>query len=49
MKKSSDLEPKKHDKFVLNEVSSHKKWGFPLKISSVIVTKFAVSCEFGHI
>ena len=27
----------------------HKKWSFPLKISSVNVTKSAVSCGFGHI
>ena len=26
-----------------------KKWSFPLRISSVNVTKSAVSCEFGHI
>ena len=27
----------------------HKKWRFPLKISSVNVAKSAVSCGFGHI
>ena len=27
----------------------HKKWNFPLRISSVNVTKSAVSYEFGHI
>ena len=27
----------------------HKKWTFPLRISSVNVTKSAVSCGFGHI
>ena len=27
----------------------HKKRSFPLRISSVNVTKFAVSCGFGHI
>ena len=27
----------------------HQKWSFPLRISSVIVTKSAVSCRFGHI
>ena len=27
----------------------HKKWSFPLKISSVNVTKYAVTCGFGHI
>ena len=29
--------------------SLHKRWSFPLKISSVIVTKSAVSCVFGYI
>ena len=29
--------------------SLHKKWSFPLRISSVNVTKSAVSCGFGHI
>ena len=29
--------------------SLHKKWSFPLKISSVNVTKSAVSWGFGHI
>ena len=28
---------------------SPKKWSFPLRVSSVNVTKSAVSCEFGHI
>ena len=27
----------------------HIKWSFPLKIFSVNMTKFAVSCQFGHI
>ena len=27
----------------------HKKWSFPLRISSVNVTKSPVSCRFGHI
>ena len=27
----------------------HKKWSFPLRISSVNVSKSAVSCGFGHI
>ena len=27
----------------------HKKWGFPLRISSVNVTKFAVCGGFSHI
>ena len=27
----------------------HKKWSFPLRISPVNVTKFVVSCGFGHI
>ena len=29
--------------------SLHKKWSFPLRIFPVNVTKFAVSCVFGHI
>ena len=29
--------------------SLHKEWSFPLRISSVNVTKSAVSCGFGHI
>ena len=29
--------------------SLHKKWSFPLRISSVNVTKFAGNCGFGHI
>ena len=27
----------------------HKKWSFPLRVSSVNVTKSAVACGFGHI
>ena len=27
----------------------HRKWSFPLRISSVNVIKSAVSCGFGHI
>ena len=27
----------------------HKKWSFPLRISSVNVTKSTVSCGFGHV
>ena len=30
-------------------VPLHKKWSFPLEISSVIVTKSTVSCGFRHI
>ena len=30
-------------------LSLHKKWSFPLKISSVNVTKSAGNCGFGHI
>ena len=30
-------------------MSPHKKWRFSLQISSVNVTKFLVSCGFGHI
>ena len=29
--------------------SLHKKWSFPLRVSSVNVTKFAGNCRFGHI
>ena len=31
------------------EETLHKKWSFSLKIASVNVTKFAISCGFGHI
>ena len=31
------------------ELPLHKKWSFPLWISSVIVTKYAVYCGFGRI
>ena len=34
---------------LLWQLSLHKKWSFPLRISSVSVTKSAVSCGFGHI
>ena len=34
----------KHEKLVL--YTAHKKWSFPLRISSVNVTKSAVSCGF---
>ena len=30
-------------------ITLHKKWSFLLRISSVNMTKFAVSCGFGHI
>ena len=33
----------------LKYISLHKKWSFPLRISSVNLTKSAVSCGFGHI
>ena len=33
----------------LQEYTLHKKWSFPLKISSVNVTKSAGNCGFGHI
>ena len=36
-----------HNKKV--ETALHKKWSFPLRISSVSVTKSAVSCIFDHI
>ena len=32
-----------------NHVTLNKKWSFPLRISSVNVTKSAGSCGFGHI
>ena len=37
--------------FILNLLNDalHKKWSFPLKISSVNVTKSAGNCGFGHI
>ena len=35
--------------YVSRHVTLHKKWSFPLKISSVNVTKSAISCGFGHI
>ena len=41
------FEPNKvhnHDKITL-----HKKWSFPLRISTVNVTKSEVSCGFGHL
>ena len=28
--------------------SLHKKWSFPLRVSSVNVTKYTGNCEFGH-
>ena len=31
------------------DLSLHQKWSFSLRISSVNVTKFEVSCGFGHI
>ena len=31
-----------------DKLTLHKKWSFPLKISSVNVTKSAVSCKCGH-
>ena len=33
----------------LSSISLHKKWSFSLRISSINVTKYAVSCRFGHI
>ena len=41
--------------FIVNTFSNkpilthHKKWSFPLRISSVNMTKSAVFCGFGHI
>ena len=34
---------------IIRDQTLHKKWSFYLKISLVNVTKFAVSCGFGHI
>ena len=31
------------------EITQQKKWSFPLRISSVNVTKYAVSSRSGHI
>ena len=33
---------------VSDDAALHKKWSFLLRISSVNVTKSAVSCGFGH-
>ena len=33
----------------VTSIALHKKWNFPLKISSVNVTKSAAFCGFGHI
>ena len=30
-------------------ISLHEKWSFPIRISSVNVTKSTVSCGFGHV
>ena len=38
-----------HSQNKLFKHSLHKKWSFPLRISSVNVTKSAVSCGFDHI
>ena len=35
--------------FFIEALTLHKKCSFPLRISSVNVTKPAVSCGFGHI
>ena len=37
----------KEQKAGISDASLHKKWSFPLRISSVNVTKSAVSCGFG--
>ena len=34
---------------IFSPLTLHKKWSSPLRIYSVNVTKFAVSCGFGHI
>ena len=35
--------------WILQEQTPHKKWIFPLRISSVNVTRSAVNCGFGRI
>ena len=35
--------------FYLQDNALHKKWSFPLRISSVNVTKSEGNCGFGHI
>ena len=35
--------------FSTSQTTMHKKWSFPLRISSVIVTKSEVFCGFGQI
>ena len=35
--------------YIFSHLALRKKWSFPLRISSVNVTKSAVSCGFGHI
>ena len=37
------------ENFQLHLQTLHKKWSFPLRISTVSVTKSAVFCGFGHI
>ena len=34
---------------IIWDYTLQKKWSFPLRISSVNMTQFAVSCGFGHI
>ena len=36
-------------KMIITVMTLHKKWSFPLRASSVNVTKSAVSCGFGYI
>ena len=38
-----------HGSDELIDLSLHKKWSFPLRISTVNVTKSAGNCGFGHI
>ena len=38
-----------YERSVIHLVTLHKKLSFPLRISSVNVTKSAGNCEFGHI
>ena len=43
------LRQKKKQYWSLLRHTLRKKWSFPLRISSVNVTKSTVSCRFGHI
>ena len=40
---------RRHVSFIHKYKTLHKKWNFPLRVSSVNVRKSLVSCEFGQI